>query len=223
LIIVAPARAFGCAPGLNIAMDSYGLQADVRLPWPPAVRAILWLDAVLLIAAALALTGKPPALGQAGLWTWLALAGSGLTAVLAALAAFHLCLPKENQVWTLLPVPAIVLWAAASGLGYLTMPAGLAPRADTLAAALECLGFLLTIGIPLLALIVFMLWRAASVAPRRVLTMGALASAGAAASVLMLVHPHASLALDLCAHATAVAVVLGIAAALARLRKGVKL
>jgi hypothetical protein len=34
----------------------------------------------------------------------------------------------------------------------------------------------------------------------------------------MLVHPHASPALDLCAHAAVVALVIGIAAAVARLK-----
>jgi len=68
-----------------------------RVPWPPALRAILWLDGVLLVAAGLALGGKPPALGHgADLWTWLALAGSTLTAVLAALSAFQLSLPSGN-------------------------------------------------------------------------------------------------------------------------------
>lgn len=191
-----------------------------RFPRSPAVRAILWMDAVLLVAAGFALAGKPPALhlGAADGWIWLTLAGSGLTAVLAALAAFHLCAPKNNQAWTLLPVPAIVLWAAASCLGYLTMPAGADAQGDTPAEALECLGFLLTTGLPLFALIVLLLWRAAPAAPRHVLAMGGLASAAAAASLLTLVHPHDSPALDLCAHAAAIVVLLGIAAAVGRLR-----
>lgn len=200
-------------------MDTYRHQAQPRLPWPPALRAILWMDAVLVIGVGLALAGRPPVLGEGtDLWTWLALAGSVLTAVLAALAAFHLCVQAHQHVWTLLPVPAAVLWAAASALGYLTLPADADPWGNTLAEAGECLQFLLTTGLPLLALIVFMLWRAAPVAPRRVLAMGALASAGAAASVLTLVHPHAPAFGDLCAHATAIAVMLGIAAAFARAR-----
>lgn len=190
------------------------------MDFPPAVRAILWMDAVLLVGAGLALAGKPPALAPgADLWTWLALAGSALTALFAALAAFHLCAPRGNQeVWSLLPVPAIVLWAAASGLGYLTMSAGAETRGGTLAEAGECLGFLMTIGLPLLALIVLMLWRAAPVASRRALAMGALASAGAAASLLTLVHPHAASALDLCAHAGAFALLLGTGAAVSLLK-----
>ena len=200
-------------------MNSYPLSAHAgRRAWPPALRAILWLDVVLLVAAAFALAGKPPALAQADLWSWLALGGAALTAVLAALAAFHLAADRDNAVWALLPVPALMLWAAASGLGYLTMPAGVEATGDTPGEALSCVGFLLMTGVPLLALIVFMLWRAAPFAPRRVLSMGALAAAGAASSLLMLVHPHASPALDLCAHAAVVAMLIGIAAAVARLK-----
>ena len=193
---------------------------NALLRWPPAVRAILWMDAVLLVGVALALAGKPPALGhETDLWTWLSLGGSVLTAVLAALAAFHLSAGDENPVWTLLPVPAIVLWGAASLFGYLTLPADADPWGETLAEAGECLAFLMKSGLPLLALIVFMLWQAAPVAPRRVLSMAALAAAGAATSLLTLVHPHASAFLDACAHITAMVVMLGIGAAFARLRR----
>ena len=74
-------------------------------------------------------------------------------------------------------------------------------------------------GLPLLALMVFMLWRAAPLVPRRVLSMGALACAGAAASLLTLVHPHPASVLDLCAHLTAIVVVIGIGAAVASLSR----
>jgi hypothetical protein len=189
--------------------------------FPPALRAVLWMDAVILFAAGLALAGKPPVLAPgADLWTWLALAGSTLTAVLAALSAFHLSARSHNPVWSLLPAPACVLWIAASGLGVLTAPPRAEVWGDTLAEAGECLGFLLMTGGPLLALIVFMLWRAAPLVPRRVLAMGALASAGAAASLLGLVHPHDGSAVDLLAHAAAIGM-LGIGAAAARLRAGV--
>lgn len=193
---------------------------DAHLPWPPAVRAILWIDAALLVGVALALAGRPPALGHGiALWTWLALGGSVLTAVLAALAAFHLSALPQQQIWTALPVPAMVLWAAATALGYLTLPADADPWGDTLAEAGQCVGFLLGAGAPLLVLIVFMLWRAAPVAPRRVLAMGVLAAAGAAASLLTLVHPHASAFADLCAHGTAFIALLGIGVAFARARR----
>jgi len=200
-------------------MDIDRHRALAPLRWPPALRAILWLDAVLLVGAGLAFSGKPVALGQgADLWTWLALAGSTLTAVLAALSAFHLSVPSASHVWAQLPAPAFVLWVAAS-VGCLVMPADADALGDPLPKAGECLGFLLTTGLPLLALMVFMLWRAAPLAPRRALSMGALASAGAAASLLTLVHPHPASLLDLCAHASAIVVVLGIGLAAANLRR----
>ena len=188
------------------------------MDFPPTLRAILWLDAVLLLGAGLALAGRGPELpAGADLWTWLALAGSTLTAVLSALAAFHLCKETDNGVWTSLPVPALALWIASSVLGYLTMPAGAEPWGDTLEEAAECFAFLLKSGLPLLALIVAMLWHAGHAAPHGVLAMGGLASAGAAGTLLLLVHAHASSVLDVCAHAAALVVTLAIAAAAARL------
>jgi hypothetical protein len=200
-------------------MDVDRDRAQAHPGWPPALRAILWLDAVLLVGAGLAFVGKPPALEHsAHLWTWLALAGSTLTAVLAALSAFYLSVPSASHVWAQLPAPAFVLWLAAS-VGCLALPADAEAWDDALPKAGECLGFLLTTGLPLLALTTFMLWRAAPHAPWRVLSMGALASAGAAASLLTLVHPHPASLLDLCAHAAAIVVVLGIGLTAAGLRR----
>ena len=83
---------------------------------PPAVRAVLWMDVAVLLGVAFAFA-RTPALAQAGVWTWVALLGSTLTAVLAALAAFELSAPKRSSAWVLLPTPAFLLWIAASGLG----------------------------------------------------------------------------------------------------------
>ena len=194
------------------------------LPWPPAVHAILWLDGVLVVAALLALIGMPPALAQltsedASTWTWLAFVGSGLTAVSAALCAFGLGTPGRSHAWLLLPVPALALWIAGSGMGCV---GGEDVWGETLAEAGRCLGFLLMIATPLMVLILFMLWRAAARVPGRMLAMGALASAGAAASLLALVHPHDMSFLDLGAHAVALAVVLCVSALAARFRLSLK-
>ena len=125
-----------------------------RLPWPAAVRAILWMDAVVLAGLALAAGGKLPALGyDAGLWTWTASAGSTLTTVLAALSAFELTAPGRSRLWGWLPVPGFVLWIGASGLGCLALPSDTNAWGDTLAEAGECLAFLLKISAPLLALV----------------------------------------------------------------------
>jgi hypothetical protein len=189
-----------------------------RRPLPPAVYAILWLDAVLVVWGALALGGMPPALGQgASTWTWLALAGSTLTAAGAALSAFQLSAEGRSHAWLLLPAPAIILWLAGSGMGCLTVQPGVDVWGDTVAEAGRCLAFLLMISVPLLGLVLYMLWRAALRMPGRTLAMGALASAGAAAALLRIVHPHDTTLLDLGAHALSLAVLLGIGALAARL------
>src|SRR5262245_22693160 len=158
--------------------------------WSPAVRAILWIDAVVLAALALAAAGKPPVLAHIqGVWTWTASAGSILTAVLAALSAFELTAPGRSRIWGWLPVPGLVLWIAASGLGCLALPTGAEVWGDTLAEAGQCLRFLLFISAPLLALMLFMLWRAAPLMPWSAVAMGTIASAGAAATLLSLIHP----------------------------------
>src|SRR5258707_15305780 len=50
---------------------------------------------------------------------WLAVAGSALTAILAAFAAFQLSLPDARRAWALLPLPATLLWIVASSFGCL--------------------------------------------------------------------------------------------------------
>jgi len=185
---------------------------------PAAVRAILWLDGVLLLAAALALFGMRPALGHAdSWWTWIALGGSVLTAACAALSAFELSEPGARREWLWLPLPALALWIGASGLGCVAAEGDPQAWGDTFAEAAQCLKFLLAIAAPLLALFVFMLWRPAQRLPRRAMAFGGLAAAGAAASLLRLVHPHDAALLDLAAHAIALAIVLGASAAVAKI------
>lgn len=191
--------------------------------WPRAVYAMLWLDAVLLVAAALALADMTPALAHwtgesVSVWTLLAFAGSALTAVAAALSAFELSAPGRSSAWMLLPAPALVVWIAGSGMGCLAVPGGAELWGDTANEAGRCLAFLLMISAPLLALILFLLWRAAPRMPWRSLALGAVAAAGAAASLLAFVHPHDAGLLDLGAHAVAIAVVLGVSAVAGRFR-----
>src|ERR1700740_635464 len=86
-----------------------GLTADLkpvrRLP-APSLRALLWLPGVVGVALppasfadlhgmAVRLTAAPD--------MWLAVTGSTLTAVLAAIAAFELSLPDASRGWALLP------------------------------------------------------------------------------------------------------------------------
>ena len=184
---------------------------------PPAVRAVLWMDAAVLLGVAFAFA-RTPALAQAGAWTWVALIGSTLTAVLGALAAFELAAPGRGYAWVLLPTPAFLLWIAASGLGCVGAAEEEEAWGRTLGEASECFAFLLTVSAPLLAAMFGLLWWAGPALPWRALAMGAVASAGAAATLLTLWHPHQATFLDLGAHAAALAAVLGIAALIARIR-----
>ena len=83
--------------------------APVRRLRPPLQRAGQWLLLAGLVVALLAvLFGVRPDLGLRLSQPIFAasLAGSLLTGVLAAIAAFHLCLPDRSRRWLLLPVPA---------------------------------------------------------------------------------------------------------------------
>lgn len=186
--------------------ESYGV---------PARRTLLWLCVVALLAAALAVLGMHVAVTPAvaaGPYVWLGLVGSTLTAVLAALAAFQLCVPERGSAWVLLPLPAVILWLGATGVGCLELPGGPETWGETLGEAGRCLAFLLAISLPLGTLIVYMLSRARPWRAGRTLALGGLASAGAAASLLGLVHPHDAPLLDLGAHAFAIVVVMALSA-----------
>src|SRR5262245_35344101 len=177
------------------------------LPWPPAVHAILWLDAVLVFAGALALGGMPLELRHdASLASWMTVAGSTLTAALAALSAFGLCAPQPSRAWLWLPLPAFALWLAGSGLGCFAAPADAELWGRNAGEAGSCLAFLLGVSWPLFTVILLMLWRYVPPTSASALAMGGLASAGASASLLTLVHPHDTALLDLGVHVVAIAV-----------------
>ena len=135
------------------------------------------------------------------------------------LARWEYAMLKMGAGLVLALIPAFALWIGASGLGCLALPGGTDAWGDTLAEAGECLAFLLKISAPLLALMLFMLWRVAPLMPWRVVALGGLASTGAAASLLALVHPHDAALLDLGAHAIAIVAVLAVGAVAARLAR----
>jgi hypothetical protein len=174
------------------------------------VRALSWLGAAALLGAALTAFGSRPSIAQGaagGALTWLALAAATITAGAAALTAFRLSLPERSSAWALLPLPALIAWAVASGLGCLAARGTPDAWGETLGEAAECLGFLLLLSVPLSALMLVMLRRARPLRPRLALALGGLASAGAAAVLLSIVHPHPSTGLDLAAHAVALGVI----------------
>ena len=188
----------------------HDLAADlrpVRRLRPPGLRALAWLAAVGAAGAGLASISDLGAVRDrlaAAPDMWLALAGSAATAALAALAAFQLGLPDRRPAWALLPLPAALLWLGASGLGCLrgrVLP-GVHPA--SLGDAMDCLAFILGLSMPLSALLVLMLRRAATLEPGLTAAMAGLASAAAAATLLALVHPFDASVTDLVVHAVTV-------------------
>jgi hypothetical protein len=191
--------------------------APVRLLPAPGVRALLWLAVVAAIAIALTVIADFAAAWHrviAAPDLWLAVIGSTLTAVLAAIAAFELSLPDARRAWALLPLPAVLLWVGASGVGCLR--AWVLP--DTHIAALdetgECLLFIVGLSVPLSVLLLAMLRKACPLQPGLTAIVAGLASAAAAATLLNLFHPFDAAATDLTVHVLAVAVVVVVNRAL---------
>jgi hypothetical protein len=188
-----------------------GLKPVRRLP-SPALRALGWLAVVAALAAGLAAFADLNAMWQrlaAAPDLWLAVAGSTLTAILAAIAAFELSLPDAPRAWAALPLPAAVLWVAASGLGCLRVWIAPHTHVASLAEARDCLIFIVSLSVPLSALLLMMLRRAFPLYPGLTATMAGLAVAAAAATLLNLFHPYDAAATDLVVHAVAVAIVIG--------------
>lgn len=184
----------------------------VRRLAPPWLRTAGWLLLLAAIAAALlAHFGAGLLLAR---WSaapdqaW-ADAGAALTAVCAAASAFILAVPGRRAAWAWLPLPGLLLWIGASGLGCLRT---LLTPGGSLAGApqsSDCLVFIVGLSIPLSALLVWLLRRACPLRPVRVAVLAGLACAGASAALLGIFHGHDATATDLLAHALAVAVVVG--------------
>ncbi len=199
-----------------------GLASDLRpvrrLP-SPGKRALTWLAFVVGIAILLAPISDLAALGHRLMAVpdmWLAVIGSTLTAILAAFAAFQLSLPDCSRAWAWLPLPAALLWIAASGAGCLR--AWLVP--DTHAADMDemrdCLLFIIGLSVPLSMLLFAMLQKAYPLQPGLTAGIAGLAVAAAAATLLNLFHPFDATATDLAVHAVAVALVVVVSRALGR-------
>jgi hypothetical protein len=163
----------------------------VRRLRPPLVRAALWLIFAGLVLFALAvLQGTRPDLAERVREPTFvgALAGSLLTGMLAAIAAFHLSLPDRSRLWLLLPVPALVLWISTIGYGCLTDWISVEPGGVRLGSTLECFATLAIASLPLYLVLLVMLRHAGRLHPTMVAMMGGLASSGIAATALSLFH-----------------------------------
>jgi hypothetical protein len=182
----------------------------VRRAASPTRLALIWLGISALIAGGLAVFFDTHAamvrLGSAA-DMWLAVLGSLLTAVLAAKAAFELAMPGRSRLWALLPVPALLLWIGASGMGCLRTWAATGWDGSL---HMECLMVIIGVSVPLAAAMVIMLRRSFPLHPALTAMVAGLACAAAAATVLALFHPADAAAADLAFHALAVAVVTAV-------------
>jgi hypothetical protein len=192
----------------------HGLASDLAPvhPLPPAGRrALIWLGFVVFAGLLLSLIADLNAFAQRFMASpdmWMAMLGSGLTAGLAAVAAFRLSLPDASRAWALLPLPALALWIFASGMGCLrnfTLPGThVAPFGETI----ECLAIIVALSVPFALLMFAMLREAFSLLPALTATIAGLAVAAASATLLNLFHPFDAAIVDLLMHGLAVALVI---------------
>ncbi len=183
----------------------------VRRLMPPWLRALCWLGVVAALGAALASIADLGALQRRLAFVldmWLAVLGSSLTALLAAFAAFQVSVPDRKPAWALLPMPALLLWIGASGLGCLRSWTVPGTHDASAVEARSCLVFIVGLSLPLSALLLAMLRRACPLRPDLTAMLGGLATASAAATLLNFFHPYDAAATDLAVHAIAVLIVI---------------
>jgi len=118
----------------------------------------------------------------------IALAGSGATAISAAVAAFALAVPGRSRLWALLPLPPLLLWVTAIGRQCLTHWVRYDGGAMMMGDTARCFATVILTSLPLWLLMLLMLRRSGAV--RRVLPMltGSLAVAATAGVAMGLLH-----------------------------------
>jgi hypothetical protein len=199
-----------------------GLASDLHpvQPLPPASkRALIWLGFVVVAGLLLSLIADLSAFTHrlmASPDMWMAMTGSALTAVLAAIAAFKLSMPDSPRAWAWLPLPAALLWIFASGMGclrdYVLPGTHVAPMSETM----ECLAIIVALSVPFALQMFAMLREAFSLLPALTATIAGLAVAAASATLLNLFHPFDAAIVDLLVHTVAVALVVVVIRAYGR-------
>lgn len=205
-------------PRHQTLIDTLGAElTPVRRLLPPWLRTLGWLAAVAAIAAGLLMHyGTAPMLGR---WAgahdlaWAA-GGAVLTTACAAWAAFALGVPGRSRAWAWLPLPGVLLWIGASGLGCLRTWIAPGTSIATIHQSVDCLAFIVGFSIPLSAWMIWLLRRACPLRPILTAILVGLASAAASASLLEICHEYDAAATDLLTHALAVGIVIAVNAAM---------
>jgi hypothetical protein len=195
------------------------LAADLTPVTPlraPLWRALLWLAIVSSIAVLVVwrfanlsvFIGRMevPRIALEGL-------GSLLTAIASIVVAFELSVPGRSSRWAWLPLPPLLLWLGASGMGCLANGLGLQAAQGE---SPHCFMFIAGLSVPLSVGLFWMLRRARPIAPLPVAAFGTLGVAASAATLLQFFHPFDITVLDLTFHLAAVGFVVFLGAALRR-------
>jgi hypothetical protein len=133
---------------------------------------------------------------------------SGLTAITAVMAAFELSVPGRSPRWAVVPLPPLLLWLAASGLGCLSNGWSLYGADGFVGESYSCFAFIAIASLPLATGLFWMLRRARPIAPLPVAALGTLGVAATAAFILEFFHPFDVTVIDLALHLAAVALVM---------------
>jgi hypothetical protein len=193
--------------------------APVRVLRPPAVRALLWLAVVGVVSAALILRFTQWGAILPRLQTprvALETAATALTAITATIAAFELSIPDRSPRWAWLPVPTLLVWLAASGLGCLTNGLGTHGADGPMGESAHCFVFITGASVPLAIGLFWMLRRARPLDALPVAAIGTLGVAATSAFVLQFFHPFDVTVIDLALHLAAIGLVVLIGTALRR-------
>jgi hypothetical protein len=194
-----------------------GLEPVKRLR-TPAARAAIWLAlvgcaAALVIASYAHMDTALPRLAIPRIA--IECAATGLTAIAAILAAFELSIPDRSARWAWLPLPPLLVWLGASGLGCLRSGL-LFHDGSAIGESSHCFIFIVAVSVPLAVLLFAMLRRARPLNPIPVAAMGTLGVAASAAFLLEFFHPYDVTAIDLALHLAAVAALVLLGTALRR-------
>jgi len=140
-------------------------------------------------------------------------AATALTAIAAVVAAFELSMPDRPVRWAWLPVPPLLVWLGASGLGCLRNGMSLHEPEGFAGHSPHCFAFITAVSVPLAAGLFAMLRRAKPIDALPVAAMGTLGVAATAAFILQFFHPFDVTVIDLALHLAAIGLVVLIGTA----------
>ncbi|HKJ74665.1 MAG TPA: DUF1109 domain-containing protein [Alphaproteobacteria bacterium] len=175
-------------------IDSLASEATpVKRLRPPLLRALIWLAIGVGVLAIVGLIEgfRPDLATRLHQMSFDAnVAGAALTGVLAAIACFMLSLPDRSRLWTLLPLPALILWMSTLGYQCLTDWVSIGPNGIQLGESVDCFVVVALTSLPLLVVLLVMLRHAAPLRPISAIITGSLAVAAISATAHLLIHIH---------------------------------